>query len=209
MPVLDVNGQTIVNDRMLVITRDEMNQVMEARVLAEVESAVSNYYTTVGVFSFPSPANFNDITCLGFANINAPSCTEGSLSQGRIPANPITPWGATSVLRGVSNSNWFQLNAWREIIYYATAPACITGTTNCDGAGFLTLNNAQILPIINKQLVIVATGIGIGGQSRVANVNKIVEANYLEGDNLTPLDDIYTRTKPLTSINNDRAMSLP
>ena len=212
--VKDANGNTIANDRMLAITRDEMNQVMEPRVLAEIKNALLDYYATVGGFSFPRPANFNLVACLGNANINAPNCQEGLLTHGRIPANPTVSWSATSVLRGVSNSNWFQLNAWREVIHYAVAPACVTGTANCGGVGFLTLNNAKLLPTNNKQLVIIATGASIGAQARVTNANKTTEVNYLEGDNLLPLplfpiDDIYSRTIPLTSIINDRAISLP
>lgn len=213
-PVNDLTGRTIVNDRMLALTRDEMNQVIEPRVLAEVESALLSYYSTVGGFSFPMPANFNLATCLGNANINAPNCPEGLLTHGRVPANPTTPWSSTSILRGVRDSNWFQLNSWREVVHYAVAYACITGTTNCGGVGFLTLNNAQFPPTNNKRLVLIATGASIGAQVRVSNANKTAEVNYLEGDNilpqpLLPIDDTYSRTMPLTSIINDRAVSLP
>jgi type II secretory pathway pseudopilin PulG len=208
-PVKDVNGKTVVNDRMLGITRNEMNQVMETRVLAEVKNSLTAYFLGAGALSYPRPANFNVATCLGSANINAPNCPEGALTHGRIPANPGVPWSGTSILRGIRNGNWFQLNAWREVIHYAVAPACATGTANCDGIGFLTLNNSQVLPTNAKQLVLIAAGAGIGVQTRVANANKTAEVNYLEGDNLLPLDDIYTRTIPLTSINNDRIVSLP
>lgn len=208
-PVKDINGKTVVNDRMLGITRKEMNQMMEARVLAEVRNSLTTYFSGAGAFSYPSPADFNIATCLGSANINAPNCPEGTLTHGRIPANPVTPWSGTSVLRGVRNGNWFQLNAWREVVHYAVAPACVTGTANCDGIGFLTLNNSLILPNNTKQLVLIATGASVGVQVRATNANKTTELNYLENDNLLPLDDIYTRSIPLTSINNDRVTSLP
>ena len=210
--VKDATGKTIVNDSMLAITRDEMNQVMEARVLAEVKNALTAYY--VAHLSFPIPANFNLAICLGNADINAPDCSEGLLTHGRIPANPTAPWSPTSILRGSSSSNWFQLNKWREVIHYAVAPACVTGTVNCNGAGFLTLNNSIVLPENNKRLVLIATGASIGAQLRSNNVNKTTEMSYLEGENLLPfpllpLDDTYTRTLPLTSLINDRAISLP
>lgn len=211
-PVKDVSGRTVVNDRVLGITRNEMSQMMETRVLTEVQNSLATYFS--GAFSYPRPADFNIATCLGSANINVPNCPEGASTHGRIPANPanpVIPWNGTSILRGVRNGNWFQLNAWREVIHYAVAPACVTSTLNCDGIGFLTLNNSQVLPTNNKQLVLIATGAGVGVQVRATNANRTTESNYLENDNLLPLppDDTYTRSIPLTSANNDRVTSLP
>ena len=210
-PVKDATGKTIVNDQILTVTRAEMNQAIEPRVLAEVRNSLSSYYSGAGTLSFPRPAGFNDVNCLGNTNIFSPNCAEGAvaLTHGRIPANPTAAWGATSILRGTSNNNWFQLNAWREVIHYAVAPACVTGTTSCGGVGFLTLNNALVAPANNKRLVLIASGAGLGGQLRATNANKSTEANYLESENLTPLDDVYVRTMPLTTLINDRAISLP
>ena len=210
-PVKDATGRTIVNDQVLTVTRSEMNQAIEPLVLAEVRNSLSSYYSGVGALSFPRPAGFNDLNCLGNANISSPNCAEGAvaLTHGRIPANPTAAWGATSILRGTSNNNWFQLNAWREVIHYAVAPACVTGTTSCGGVGFLTLNNALVVPTNNKRLVLIASGSGLGGQVRATNANKSNEVNYLEGENLAPLDDVYVRTMPLTALINDRAISLP
>ena len=208
-PVKDVSGRTIVNDQILTITRGEMNQAMETRVLAEVRNSLADYYLMAGFFPFS--ASFNDTACLGSANINGTNCPESVLTNGRIPANPATAWSSTSVLRGIRNGNWFQLNAWREVVYYAVAPACATGTSNCDGADFLTLNNAWTLPLDAKQFILIATGANLGGQVRVTDSNKSTEVNYLEDANLepNPPDDVYLRTMPLTTSINDRAISLP
>ncbi|MGQ0443389.1 MAG: hypothetical protein ACT4OH_08135 [Methylophilaceae bacterium] len=205
----DGTGRTILNDKLLTITRNEMNQVMEARALAEVKNHLRSYYSALGGRSYPQPANFNDTGCLGGANIVSPNCPEGTLTHGRIPANPSTPWDATSILRGQADSNWFQLNAWREVIYYAVAPACVTGTTNCSGVGFLTLNNALVTPTSTKEFVLIGSSVSLGAQVRATNANRTQEVNYLENENLTPLDDTYVRTLPMTSLINDRAISFP
>ena len=206
-PVKDVSGRTIVNDQILTITRDEMNQAMETRVLAEVGNSLADYYLMAGFFPFP--AIFNDTACLGSANINGTNCPESLLTHGRIPANPATAWSSTSVLRGIRNGNWFQLNAWREVVHYAVAPACATGTSNCDGIDFLTLNNALTFPLDDKKFILIAAGANLGVQVRAANANKSIEVNYLEGENFAPLDNVYQRTMPLTAVINDRAISLP
>ncbi|HQQ33198.1 MAG TPA: hypothetical protein PLR90_04705 [Methylophilus sp.] len=209
-PIKDINGTVIVNDQILTITRDEMNQSIEKRVIAEVKNALVSFYYGPGVSTYPRPANFIDTTCLGNSTIISPNCGEsGALTQGRIPANPATPWGATSILRGTSSNNWFQLNSWREVIYYAVSPLCVTGTVSCPAGGDLTLNNALVAPTNNKQFIIIAAGKRIGTQVRSTSVDKSNENNYLEGENLSPLDDVYTRAMPLTTTFNDQVISVP
>lgn len=208
-PVRDVAGNLIVNDRVLAITRADMNNVMEKRVLAEVRNALIFYFNNEGVLSYPAPANFTDGACLGFATIPLNCSENAAITRGRIPAIPDTDWNTTSILRGGANNNWFQLNAWREQVYYAVAPACVTGTVACGGIGLLTLNNALILPANGKQLVLIASGAALAGQARATNANRTQVINYLEGENLMPLDDVYVRTSPLTAVVNDRAISLP
>lgn len=201
-PVRDAIGNLIVNDRVLAITRADMNNMMEKRVLAEVRNAL----TAAG--TYPDPASFADVTCLGNTLINAPNCTENAaMSGGRIPANPGAAWNATSILRGENSNNWFQLNAWREQIYYAVSSACVP--LPAPPVSCLTLNNALTLPVDGKPLVLIASGVALAGQVRVTNANKTQEINYLEGENLMPLDDVYVRTSPLTALVNDRAISFP
>jgi hypothetical protein len=200
-PVRDVAGNLIVNDRMLAISRADITEVMEKRVLAEVRNAL-----TAGVY--PDPASFADATCLGNGLISAPSCSESlGITRGRIPANPAAAWNATSILRGENSNNWFQLNAWREQVYYAVSSACVTlpaPSMNC-----LTLNNALTVPVDGKPLVLIASGAALVGQVRANNANKTQVINYLEDENLMPLDDVYVRTSTLTALVNDRAISFP
>jgi hypothetical protein len=209
-PVKDVLGNVVLNDQIIAITRMEINQAMESRVLAEVRDSLTNYFATPSVSYYPFPADFGDATCLGNVDIST-FCTENAsaMLHGRIPATPDIPWDVNSILRGESNHNWFQLNAWREVLHYAVAPACVTGTINCGGGGgMLTLNNAISLPVNNKAFIVIAAGPAIGVQDRSIG-NDGVEGNYLEGENILPLDNVYTRTIPITNVINDRAISQP
>ena len=206
--VRDGVGNLLINDIILPISREDMIEVMEKRVIAETRNEFRLYFNNEGALSYPAPANFTDVTCLGVANIIAPNCSENlALTGGRIPANPNTLWNATSILRGADNNNWFQQNGWREQVYYAVAPACVTGTVSCGGVGFLTLNNA-LLPGA-KQLVLIASAPVIAPLTRATLVERTQEINYLEGENLMPLDDVYVRTSPFTALVNDRAISFP
>jgi hypothetical protein len=214
------DGSVIVNDRIVAISRDEMLKVMETRVLAEVENSLLDYYCgmgnvnystklcTVPGASFPYPATFVNTGCLGSSSATS-TCLEGATTRGRIPAYPTTPWSPTSILRASRNNNWFQMNAWREVVYYAIAPACVTGTVSCNGIGFLTVKNPKLLPENDKRLVLIATGHTLGGQLRRNNSEKINEVNYLEGENYAPLDNVYERLVLPINDKNDRVVNLP
>jgi len=224
-PIKDVNGNEILNDRLLPITRNDMIPAMEARVLSEVANALLDYFCGIGNANyatkscnglegnFPNPASFSSTTCLGSNDLTVPSSnciSDTSVSHGRIPVNGISPaWSSTSILRGVRNGNWFQQNGWRELIHYAVAPACATGTSECNGAGWLTLNNALLPPIGSKRVVLIAAGRALSGQSRANNTDWTSETNYLEDENLLPLDNTYTRISPISSTIDDRAVSIP
>ncbi len=199
----DVNtgGGGSFNDRLAVITHDDLFPVIEARVVAEVSNALQTYNSTN--FFYPSPADFSDPSCLGSSDI-AGCASVPSLTRGRIPAHPTIAWDGSSKLGGNVTGNWFQQNAWREVIYYGVSSLCYEGTTNCT-QGNLTLQNAQVAPTDNKKVVIIATGRTIGTQS---HSTKTSEADYLEGENASA-DDTYVRTVPLNSTINDFAISIP
>lgn len=211
------------NDSLLGITHDELFSVVELRVVAEVSNALLDYFCGVGNANystkaciasggnrfFPMPSAFSDVTCLGAGTLLASVCLPSATDHnGRLAANPSPAWDATSILRRISTGNWFQGNGWRELIHYAVAPACASGTSNCDGVGFLTLNRALIGPIDDKKIVVTATGDAVVGQVRSNNAEKSLEVNYLEDENQTPLDGVYTRTVPSGTVFNDHPVSI-
>ena len=215
-PVKDVAGNLILNDRMIVITRDEMAAAMETYVLTQVRRELLAYYNNA--FYYPYPALFNDVSCIvGIGvNINAGCDSVAANYEGRIPVSnidqagadwPNPPASSTSILKGLRGSNWFQQNLWRELIYYAISPDCEIAMPNCTGVTQrLTLSNALTMPINNKDAIVVATGRPIGGQTRVA---KTMTLNYLEADNISPADFVYGRATQVSNAFNDRAMSIP
>lgn len=206
-PIKDNNGNEVLNDRLIVITRAEMAAAMESYVLTQVREALSTYY--IANSFYPNPALFTDSTCIATTavNISGGCKVDTSTNHGRIPVtntDGITAtWTATSILRGLRAGNWFQQNLWRELVHYAVAPACATGTTGCTGSGYLTLN-----ALSDKQVVIISAGRTLTGQSRST---KLSESDYLEGEDLSPLppDNTYIRSSQTNSGFNDRAMSIP
>jgi hypothetical protein len=193
-PIKDSNGAIILNDTLIIISRDDVMRVAEKRVLKEVINALSSYYLSNA--SYPNPADFSDATCLGNGDLDISKCKSGLNNRGRIPANPLPAWVGSEqfFLKGTKTDNWFQQNAWREVIYYAT--------------GSLNLNNPPGVPITGRQALVIMTGSALAGQNRPAN--KGLGANYLEDENLTPLDDTYT-LRPASTVTpfNDKVRCLP
>lgn len=223
-----------INDAIMTITKNEINTVMETRVLAEVMQAVLYNFckdkdnnididiknrsctkSTLSAF-FPDPALVTDTSCLGATTIADTAChADKSVNFGRIPVGGNPNWvgkDVNSILRGDAEHNWFQQNGWRELIFYARAPACQEATKNCGGTGFLNLNGA-ITPSaapsnFNKHMVLISAGSALATQYRAANAEKTIFANYIEEENFSPLDDTFARYAP-NSARNDRVLSVP
>jgi hypothetical protein len=227
---VSIGEHEILNDIVLPVTRNEMNAVMEPRVLAEVMQAilynfcpgranVKNRTCTGSTINdyLPDPASVSDLTCLGNSDIPNTSCSSNAgLTLGRIAVggntSPITNAGwesqdSNSILQGKSQNNWFQQNQWRELIFYAVAPACTEPFKNCTGSGFLTLNNA-LTPVANKQVVLIASGATLSFQTRGTLASKMSMNNYLEDENILPLDNTYSRLKPNNN-RNDKVITIP
>lgn len=226
------SGKKILNDVVLPITRDEMNAMIEPRVLGEVMQAImyrfcqdrANYknrtcnISTANDF-LPDPALVTDISCLATnTNIANNVCMSNSSTFfGRLAVGGNTDisnagggWesqDANSILRGVREHNWFQQNNWRELIFYAVAPACKEATKGCTGTGFITLNNALVSPINNKKVVLISAGRPLAGQSRLTISDKNNLSNYLEDENLMPIDFIFSRNIQDNN-KNDRVTSI-
>jgi type II secretory pathway pseudopilin PulG len=227
--IVKQNNNIVINDIIMPITKEEMNAVIEPRVLVEVMQAILYGFcpdkvniksrSCSGVTSydfFPDPALSSDSSCLSNSLISNSACNSDSGTLlGRIPVGGNANWevkDVNSILRGQAENNWFQQNGWRELIFYARAPACNEANKNCTGSGYLTLNNA-ITPTnasspYNKKVVLISAGNALSTQARTDNTNKTLTSNYLEEENISPLDSIFIRYKRDES-KNDRILSIP
>ncbi len=177
----------VANDRLIVITREEIMAAMEKRVAAEVMACLTNYaaYNDGGAFNnggrYPWPAslatsaagNYDDTDSTLFGRI-----PDLMLNTAATNAAMLSAWG--SVPNCYVNGNWFK-NNWREQVFYAVADAYKpgTGATSClTPANCLTVDS-----VTNKQVVVVMAGRKVGAQSRSSAGEKAQAAQYLEAEN--------------------------
>lgn len=112
------------NDRLIIITRAELMQQVEKRVLGEVANALQKY------FANPTHAYFPYATLA-----NNGRCDSLGLNSGFIPV-PYDPDCPAKSLPDIGV--WFKDNAWMPLLRYEIAPACVQSTPNCSGTGFIT-----------------------------------------------------------------------
>lgn len=208
------NNNVIVNDVILPVTITQIHAVMETRVLSEVRSALLSHG------SYPAPASINDTTCLASESVNNNQClSDQNNTLGRIPVGEAfsvevngsaeiqyrSLWELTninSILKGSKNNNWFQQNGWRELILYARAK----------NGESLTLQNATTPSTVvsdeNKQVVLLSASVPIHTQKRRTNNDKSNFSNYLEDENISPLNNDFSKYWT-NKDRNDKAMSIP
>lgn len=129
------------NDRLIIVTRAELMQQVEKRVLGEAANALQKY------FANPTHAYFPYATLA-----NNGRCDSHLLNSGFIPV-PYPPDCPVSSLPDIGF--WFKDNAWMPLLRYEVAPACVQSTSNCSGAGFITdgeFNDVRV------RLMMIATG---------------------------------------------------
>ena len=121
------------NDRIAVVTRAQLFDVVEWRVANEMRATLRTYYDNNGFYPYANDPAGSDFTC-----------TEGRLA-GRVP-NPDT---ASISCPDHPNWNnglgrlppaWFFANDWHLITYYALAPGCTKDNPTCGGSVFLQVN---------------------------------------------------------------------
>jgi len=189
-------SNTILNDQLLVISKDNIILPVQKRVAAEVRNCLTEYASNPKNNNFLPWAAGNRIIVGGQATYPDSSNVE----FGRIPDQPFTQtcndtggntcgttggmsdsWGATCT---INNTNWW--TNWKEVIFYGLAhslrPHDLTHNHSCPGSTCLTVNPPSAAN--DKSFVIIVSGEKLGAQTRSNDAEKNVPSNYLEGTNL-------------------------
>lgn len=206
---INAAGVTISNDRLLTITPNDLMPTIEKRVAGEVRTCLTEYAekpSNQGRYPWAAPLN----------QLAAPSYSDVSGSRfGRIPDTPfaITKSDSGNVMDDSwtgncninSGSGWW-LN-WKDLVFYAVAdaykPAAIlpgcgtTGTCLVVNPPSATADKRFAVFMASKRL----SGVS-GGQPRTTNADKGTITNYLEDQNATPPDNVFTKYTPSATFND-------
>lgn len=106
------------NDRLLGITRDELLQAVERRVLKKTANQLNAYFAAHGYFPNPAPPGSPD--CLATAGLVPMNIAASCASQ--------APWGADAL------PAWFQNNGWDQLIWYVISDDCDQSATRACGS---------------------------------------------------------------------------
>lgn len=206
-PVRNASGTVIANDRIIVITRDEIMAALEKRVAREVFNCLKDYASdplNQGRLPWVAPLN----------SAAAPSYDDVSGSRfGRLPNTFINTVadssGGSPMKNGWTTScnlnlgTWW--NNWREVVFYAVADAYKPKPVAPPSCGTCMTVNPPSATADKQFAVFMASerlsGVS-GGQPRATNADKGTITNYLEGQNATPLDDVFTKNTPSALFND-------
>lgn len=192
-PIKDAAGDTLLNDRLIAISAQDVIGAVEKRVLKEAQNALAAYALANGG-KYPNPARFNGPNCAStISNVASPSTCAGdnSVCFGRFPEDIAVPL-----------PTWFQQNGWGRVMTYAvekssavdgSAGECSTAL-NVDGQG--------------KKYLMLAPGSPKNGQSRPSFLLTDYLESAMNSDAWTATSGQPGFTAPNTS-SNDQLRSLP
>ncbi len=176
------------NDRLLVITRDNLFPAVITRVARDVRAALNLFYTDNN--RFPNAAVFSDSS-----DMCNPATTQGRIARATLdtvgcPVLPPSP--ATGSL-----PTWFSANNWHQLTFYAVSPLCTSSATaaTCVSTGGLTVSGVST----NAQSMLIISGRAYTGQVRpcMALTDCLEDAENRNGDSMF-------QQPALSPSNNDR-----
>jgi len=116
-------NSTTHNDRIIVITRNELMRQVERRVLTETSNTLQTYFSNSLHAYFP------------YAAVSYGQCETDLLLNGFIPRTHASD-GPTASLPIMAA--WFSNNQWGGMLRYEVASACTKSSPNCSGSGFIS-----------------------------------------------------------------------
>jgi hypothetical protein len=207
------NGRTIVNDRLVVITYDDLMPVLQKRVAREIGNCLA-LYASANSGRYPWPADTSE-TAVASSSGN-PFVDFAGLRVGRIPdtladtaassSGAMTPTWTAGCLIGVGD--WW--NNWKLHVFYALAqafePADPPTTPSCGPGTCLQVNLPDGASASDVQYVVLVAGrrLAVPAQSRASEANRANPMNYLEGENVfgAPNPEVFELTAPRRDFND-------
>jgi len=184
------------NDRVIAITREELMQAVERRVLGETAHALSDYFdATKGGHRF-----------LPYADVTYDGKCDSLMLQGWFPLR-LTDCGLPDWYQPLPA--WVAANGWNHLLWYALSDYCQPGTTNCADTGgghYLTLDG-----VTGKHALLLTTGTALASQIRPLLPLPPLAGflgSFLDTIENQNLDTVFA-SHPLDATSNDQILEVP
>jgi type II secretory pathway pseudopilin PulG len=214
-PVVDTKGTLLVNDRIAVITYEDVLPALEKRVAREVSGCLERYAavnggrypfaTDIGVSAFAIAGSFIDAAGARFGRIPDEPFTRTRGDSGELMS---VTWPSTPCTLGGTPAWWTN---WKLHTFYAlaeaympvsplTPPSC--GVHPClvitrPGSEALYANVRYAVLVAGRRLASVNFG-----QPRANVADRANVANYLERRNASPLVNLFEIDAPAITFND-------
>jgi hypothetical protein len=173
-----------INDRLLLVTHDELFSVVEKRVAGEVRQCLNDYaLNNSGRYPWAVPLNdlsYTDQSGLLFGRI--PDTFTHTVSDGAT-YSMAGAWGTCNTHTSNTPSAWWL--SWREMVFYGLADAYKPSSTTTSCPNCLTVNPPSTTA--DKKFVVIVAGKALAttipAQVRANNTDKSTLTNYLEPPN--------------------------
>jgi hypothetical protein len=206
-PIRDGTGTLVTNDQVITITYNDLMPLLQKRVAQEVLNCLSGYTADPNDGGrYPWMASLADSAALGSSAFYNDSA---NTRFGRFPSdlsntiasnpNMLSTWGSVANCNMSGSNSWFKTD-WSELVFIAIASAFTPSSATagpCAAGSCLTVGSKTGI-----KTVVLVSGKTLPGQSRGTSAAMLNIGNYLEGDNATPLDDVFS-TGVSTATYND------
>lgn len=179
--VKNASQQVIVNDKMIVISKQDLMPLLEKRVANEVLKCLDVYASAPvaapppipPVGTYPWPATLNPLAAPSY--IGVPNSLFG-----RVPNMPMGGnWSGACAIPVSGVTGWW-LN-WKEMVFFAIADG-YKPTIATPGCG-TCLKVSPPSGLADKRVAVLVAGQKLAGKVRTTNANKGTLTNYLETPN--------------------------
>lgn len=192
--IKDSNGNIIVNDQLLVISRDNIMQPIQKRVAAEVKLCLADYASNNNDrYPWAAPitdlgSTYNDSSDVYFGRIPDGLFYTWSDSDTGWPSytHMSDQWGTCNTHTNNTPRAWW-IN-WKEMVFYGVSrrfrprpttassfpSICEAAPDNCSKVNTLSTH---------ARFVVIVAGKKLSGQARATSGEKSAASNYLEGGN--------------------------
>jgi hypothetical protein len=217
-----------INEQAIGITAKEFFDAVEARVLNQVASCLSQYVqdpnNVNGYLPWAVPADGSATTAPGYPNTTTEYSDVPGVRIGRVPRviNTVYPGYASAV--GWSGSkcplrcnndappcaqSW--MRDWQELLFMAVSERDAADSGGNTGLPRMTVTLRDGRVITNAKAVVMLGGAALATQSRASNVQRNTLQNYLEGENANGpanLGDGVHAEITATATFNDRVVAV-